>query len=127
MVGIGGAYLCVYGMEGPGGYQLFGRTLQMWNDRQIGDFTDGKPWLLRFFDQLRFFPVSHEELMDIRRDFPEGRYRLRIEEGVLRAREHHAFLASIREEAAAVKARQAAAFEAERLRWQEAGELVGAA
>ncbi len=28
-VGIGGAYLCVYGMEGPGGYQLFGRTIQM--------------------------------------------------------------------------------------------------
>ena len=30
-VGIGGAYMCVYGMEGPGGYQFFGRTLQMWN------------------------------------------------------------------------------------------------
>ena len=30
-VGIGGAYLCVYGMEGPGGYQFVGRTVQMWN------------------------------------------------------------------------------------------------
>ncbi|MCG7868615.1 MAG: urea carboxylase, partial [Candidatus Thiodiazotropha taylori] len=30
-VGIGGSYLCVYGMEGPGGYQFVGRTLQMWN------------------------------------------------------------------------------------------------
>ena len=30
-VGIGGAYLCVYGMEGPGGYQFVGRTIQMWN------------------------------------------------------------------------------------------------
>ena len=30
-VGIGGAYMCVYGMEGPGGYQFVGRTLQMWN------------------------------------------------------------------------------------------------
>ena len=29
-VGIGGSYLCVYGMEGPGGYQFVGRTLQMW-------------------------------------------------------------------------------------------------
>ena len=26
-VGIGGAYLCIYGMESPGGYQLFGRTI----------------------------------------------------------------------------------------------------
>jgi urea carboxylase len=30
-VGIGGAYMCIYGMEGPGGYQLFGRTVQVWN------------------------------------------------------------------------------------------------
>ena len=30
-VGIGGAYMCIYGMEGPGGYQLFGRTIQVWN------------------------------------------------------------------------------------------------
>ena len=28
-VGIGGSYMCVYGMEGPGGYQFVGRTLQM--------------------------------------------------------------------------------------------------
>ena len=62
-VGIGGAYLCVYGMEGPGGYQFVGRTLQMWNrwrDAREGalDFEPGKPWLLRFFDQVRFFEVS---------------------------------------------------------------------
>ena len=30
-VGIGGAYLCIYGMEGPGGYQFVGRTLQVYN------------------------------------------------------------------------------------------------
>src|SRR5262249_55444453 len=29
-VGIGGVYLCVYGMEGPGGYQLVGRTGPVW-------------------------------------------------------------------------------------------------
>ncbi len=37
VVGIGGAYLCVYGMEGPGGYQLFGRTCQMWNTYRTTD------------------------------------------------------------------------------------------
>lgn len=48
-VGIGGAYMCVYGMEGPGGYQFVGRTVPMWNRyRQTADFRDGKPWLLRF-------------------------------------------------------------------------------
>ena len=30
-VGIGGAYLCIYGMEGPGGYQFVGRTTQVWD------------------------------------------------------------------------------------------------
>ena len=58
-VGIGGAYLCVYGMEGPGGYQFVGRTCQMWNTYRVTDaFEPGKPWLLRFFDQIRFYPVS---------------------------------------------------------------------
>ncbi len=32
-VGIGGIYLCVYGMEGPGGYQLVGRTVPVWRLR----------------------------------------------------------------------------------------------
>ena len=55
-VGIGGAYMCVYGMEGPGGYQFVGRTVQMWNRyRQTKNFKEGKPWLLRFFDQIRFY------------------------------------------------------------------------
>lgn len=50
-VGIGGAYLCVYGMEGPGGYQFVGRTIQMWNPlKETEYFKHGKPWLLDFFD-----------------------------------------------------------------------------
>ena len=77
-VGIGGAYLCVYGMEGPGGYQLVGRTIQVWNCWRQTDCFE-KPWLLRFFDQLRFFPVSDEELIEARAAFPYGRYSLRIE------------------------------------------------
>jgi urea carboxylase len=44
VVGIGGAYLCIYGMEGPGGYQLFGRTCQMWNTYRATDaFEQGQP------------------------------------------------------------------------------------
>ena len=41
--------MCVYGMEGPGGYQFVGRTLQMWNTwRSTREFEPGSPWLLRF-------------------------------------------------------------------------------
>ena len=79
-VGIGGAYLCVYGMEGPGGYQFVGRTVQMWNTfHTTREFSPGTPWLLRFFDQIRFYPVSAAELLEIRDAFPHGRYPLRIE------------------------------------------------
>jgi urea carboxylase len=95
----------------------------MWNDRPTADFVEGKPWLLRFFDQLRFFPVSHEELTHIREEFPRGRYRLKVEETTFRLRDHHAFLASIAEETIASKARQQAAFDAERARWESAGEM----
>jgi urea carboxylase len=39
-------------MESPGGYQLIGRTLPIWNPfTRTGPFTPGKPWLLRNFDQ----------------------------------------------------------------------------
>ncbi|WP_158971936.1 urea carboxylase [Paraglaciecola sp. L3A3] len=78
-VGIGGAYMCVYGMEGPGGYQFVGRTAQMWNRyRQTEVFEN--PWLLRFFDQIRFYPVSHDELEQIRADFPIGKWQPKIEQ-----------------------------------------------
>jgi urea carboxylase len=78
-VGIGGAYMCVYGMEGPGGYQFVGRTSQMWNRYRQTTYFE-QPWLLRFFDQIRFYPVSPAELQQIRRDFPLGNYPLKIEE-----------------------------------------------
>ena len=91
-VGIGGAYLCVYGMEGPGGYQFVGRTVQMWNRyRQTAEFRDGKQWLLRFFDQIRFYPVSSDELMKMRAGFPYGRHPLRIEESRLDLGEYLGF------------------------------------
>ncbi len=117
-VGIGGAYLCVYGMEGPGGYQFVGRTVQMWNRyKQTADFKDGKPWLLRFFDQIRFYPVSNAELMQIREAFIEGKFKLDIEETTFNLREYQQFLHSIADEAAAFKTRQQIAFREERDRW----------
>ncbi|MEO3321119.1 urea carboxylase [Enterobacter cloacae] len=121
-VGIGGAYLCVYGMEGPGGYQFVGRTLQMWNRYHAVEDFGGKPWLLRFFDQIRFYPVSAEELLTIRRDFPLGRYPLRIEHTTLKLAEYQQFLADEASEIEAFRAHQQAAFDAERERWAANGQ-----
>jgi urea carboxylase len=124
-VGIGGAYLCVYGMEGPGGYQFVGRTVQMWNrylySGQTADFRDGKQWLLRFFDQIRFYPVSSDELLRMRAGFPYGRHPLRIEETHLDLGEYLGFLESQRESIDAFRGKQRSAFDAERERWRAAG------
>jgi urea carboxylase len=122
-VGIGGAYLCVYGMEGPGGYQFVGRTVQMWNRwRQTAEFTEHKPWLLRFFDQIRFYPVSADELLKMREDFPRGRFELRIEESTFKLADYNNFLSAHAAPISAFKARQQAAFEAERERWIASGQ-----
>ena len=123
-VGIGGAYLCVYGMEGPGGYQFVGRTLQMWNrGKNQVDFEADRPWLLRFFDQLRFFPVSAAELAQIRHDFPAGHYHLKIEQTEFDFGAYRDFLQANHAAIERFKQRQQRAFEAERQRWIERGEL----
>lgn len=121
-VGIGGAYMCVYGMEGPGGYQFVGRTTQMWSRyRKNANFENGKPWLLRFFDQVKFYEVSEAELLQMREDFKAGRLQLRIEDGVLNLKEYNDFLAANQDSIYAFKQTQQANFEAERRRWHAAG------
>ena len=121
-VGIGGAYLCVYGMEGPGGYQFVGRTLQMWNRyREVAAF-EGKPWLLRFFDQIRFYPVSADELARIRRDFPLGRFELSIENSQLNLTDYQDFLTREASGISAFREQQQHAFNAERERWIASGQ-----
>jgi len=123
-VGIGGAYLCVYGMEGPGGYQFVGRTLQMWNRWRHGQGHPAfeQPWLLRFFDEIRFHPVAEDELLRIRERFPHGGYALRIEPSTFSLRDYRRFLAEHADSIQAFKARQQAAFEAERERWAAMGQ-----
>ncbi len=124
VVGIGGAYMCIYGMEGPGGYQLFGRTIQVWNTyRQTDAFVDGKPWLLRFFDQIRFFEVSAQELEEWRRDFPTGRRAIEVEESEFSLAEHRAFLKQNAESIRAFEEQRQTAFDAERAAWERSGEF----
>ena len=124
-VGIGGAYLCVYGMEGPGGYQLIGRTVQVWNTfKTTKSFLPGFPWSLRFFDQIRFYPVSAEELLALRDAFPHGGFELKVENTDFNLKQYQTFLDSIQAEAASFKSHQKGAFDAERERWKVAGQAV---
>ena len=120
-VGIGGAYLCIYGMEGPGGYQFVGRTVPVWNTYQR--WRSDRPWLLRFFDQIRFFPVTAEELLEYRDGVRAGRIDLRIEDSQFDLAAHQRFLQSIAASTELFQLRQRAAFAAERERWQALGEF----
>ena len=123
-VGIGGAYLCIYGMEGPGGYQFVGRTLQVWNRfKDTARFQGDRRWLLRFFDQIRWFPVDADELVEMRARFPDGLVDVEVEDQQLRLADHHRFLADNADSIAAFRASQQAAFAAERAAWAAAGEL----
>lgn len=120
-VGIGGSYLCIYGMEGPGGYQFVGRTLQMWNIyRQTAEFS--KPWLLRFFDQIRFYPVTEDELQTLRRDFPLGMHQLKIEDTEFDLQSYRQFLAQHQATIDTFKQSRQRAFDDELQHWKDTGQ-----
>lgn len=113
-VGIGGVYLCVYGMEGPGGYQLVGRTVPVW---RLTPGSAEPPWQLRLFDRLRFHPVAPQELLDLRADIAAGRRDLEVRPSTLTLSDVVAVDETTATEAAAFTRHRRAAFEAERARW----------
>ncbi len=118
-VGIGGVYMCIYGMDSPGGYQLIGRTLPIWNKFLKNPvFEPGAPWLLRFFDQVQFYPVAEPELDRLREDFREGRATVRIEHDVFDYAAYRQSLVDSADSIAAFQARQQAAFSAEVAHWK---------
>ena len=124
-VGIGGAYLCIYGMEGPGGYQFVGRTIQVWDTHaRHRPFEPGTPWLLRFFDRIRWYPVGADELLDLRADMAAGRldvaHRARARS---RSRSTSSSWPTNAASIAAFRAPAGAAFGAERDAWAAAGEF----
>ncbi|KGK38479.1 hypothetical protein JL09_g2359 [Pichia kudriavzevii] len=97
-VGIGGMYMCIYTMESPGGYQLVGRTIPIWDKLSLGEYTkkynNGKPWLLTPFDQVSFYPVTEEELEVMVEDSKHGRFEVDIIESVF---DHTKYLSWITE------------------------------
>ena len=119
-VGIGGQYMCIYGMDSPGGYQLVGRTLPIWNKYLTNpQFKNDKPWLLRFFDQVCFYPVSESELLEQREAFRHGRSAIRIEEEYFSLADYRRFLSENTDSIAAFKSRQQAAFTKEVAHWRD--------
>ena len=101
-VGLGGAYMCIYAMASPGGYQLVGRTLPIWNTYGTGNkqklFNRDKPWLFEMFDQIRFFPVSEEQLEQMRLEFKNEKMDIKIEQTDFNVKKYHDELVNHKEQ-----------------------------
>ena len=122
-VGIGGSYLCIYGMEGPGGYQFVGRTLQVWNRYRIGSAFD-EHWLLRPFDQIQFYEVDAKTLLDMREAFPRGELELDIRSTRFDYGDYVRFLDANAGAIDAFTEKRRQAFDAELAGWRERGLLT---
>jgi len=111
--------MCIYGMDSPGGYQLIGRTVPIWNkfkkNKQFGD----QQWFLRFFDQIKYYEVTEAELDQFRADFAHGLAEIKIEECEFDFAAYQDFLAAEQDSIATFKAQQQAAFSAEVERWKD--------
>lgn len=92
-VGLGGMYMCIYTMESPGGYQLIGRTVPIWDKLCLNESAaDGKPWLLSWFDQIEYYPVTEEKLEGFVTQVEQGEYKVEIIDTVFDAGDYHKFL-----------------------------------
>lgn len=105
-VGIGGPCVAIYPVDSPGGYQLFGRTIPIYDPKQRNRAFADNPILLRPADRIRFTRVSDDELEAIRGQVYADTYRYQIEDGALDVRAYVAFVASVRDEAEAFRKRQ---------------------
>jgi len=98
--------------------------VQVWSRfTQTGPFEPGSPWLLRFFDQIKCYPVEADELLDLRADLAAGRLDLATEPGEFSLGEYQHFLDENAVEIDAFRAQQAVAFAGERDAWAAAGEF----
>ena len=124
-VGIGGAYLCIYGMEGPGGYQFVGRTIQVWDTHaRHRPFEPGTPWLLRFFDTHPLVPGGRRRAAGhARRHGRRPPRRGASSRARSRSRSTSGSWPRTPPTIAAFRAQQASAFGAERDAWAAAGEF----
>jgi allophanate hydrolase subunit 1 len=79
-VGIGGPCVAIYPVESPGGYQLFGRTIPIYDIRQRNPAFRDDPILIKPADRVQFERVEEDELLAAFTAVHDGGYRYRIED-----------------------------------------------
>jgi urea carboxylase len=79
--------------------------------------------LLRFFDQIRFYEVSADELKQIRRDFPKGQYPIKIEATRFSLKQYNEYLAEHTQRIEQFTHKRKQAFDEELQRWIASGQI----
>jgi allophanate hydrolase subunit 1 len=77
---LGGPCFTIYPVESPGGYQLLGRTLPIYDIEARNSAFAASPLLLRAGDRVRFRQVDESELLELWEDVRHDRYRYEIVE-----------------------------------------------
>ncbi|WP_341582520.1 biotin/lipoyl-containing protein [Marinobacter metalliresistant] len=85
----------------------------------LGDVYLGTPWLLRFFDQVCYYPVTEAELDEMRDQFRAGQLTVKIEEETFDLKSHQAFLDANAGSIADFRKMQQAAYAKEIARWKD--------
>lgn len=104
VVGIGGSYMCIYAADSPGGYQLVGRTIPIW-DRLMLQSKKDEPWLLSPFDQIEFYPVSEEQIDEYTDEWDNGNYKIDVDDVVF---DHGSYLKWVQDNIEAIEEHQRA-------------------
>ena len=103
-VGIGGPCVAIYPVESPGGYQLFGRTIPIYDIRGRNAAFRDDPILIKPADRVRFERVDEDELLAAFAGVHGDRYRYRIEDAPFSVEAWLEQAADHRDEAAAARA-----------------------
>ncbi|KAH0285834.1 hypothetical protein KCU71_g16069, partial [Aureobasidium melanogenum] len=106
----GGSCMSIYPVDSPGGYQMTGRTIPIFD--ALGwknGFSPSRPYLFQDFDILTYYRVSEEELDVLLADFRSGRYKFEWEDIEFDMAEHNRLLVDTAKEVESIRAEQAIA------------------
>jgi urea carboxylase len=98
-VGVGGPCIAIYPVESAGGYQLFGRTIPIYDIKQRNSAFRDNPLLMRPGDRIQFHRVEEDELDQAFADVHDDRYQYEIEDSPFDVGAYLDWLPTISEEA----------------------------
>jgi urea carboxylase len=99
-LGLGGPCFAIYPVESPGGYQLLGRTLRIFDLERRNEGFGDSPFLLRPGDRVSFYQVEEDELLADWEKIEAGAYTYEIEDSPFDVGAYLEWLPEVADEAA---------------------------